>query len=176
MPSDLRSWRSLGLAAVAAVSLSASVSWGQAPAAPAESPPATKVSQTVIQIETAALVLAAATLGGTLGKGIHSAAKVITTYLEARDVKESARDQAHAAAMEKVASVVERYHADRQTSTAAIADLAEAVTEEIDEIRDLIADAANQPRRPRKPRVKRSVINSDDTREVSKIGDAEKSP
>lgn len=102
-------------------------------------------TQTVIQIDSASLVIGMGALGTGIGAGIRSAAGVMSKYMTARDGKDADRDKAHSEVLKALTDIVGRYHADRTSAAAGIED----INEDMEELRELVADFVGKPK-PRK--------------------------
>ena len=130
-----------------------------------------QTTRTVIQIDTAAVISAGGAVMLGIGGGMRSAARVMAGYLEGRDKKDAESKREYAEAIKAIASLVERYHADRQ----AMLDTVEEVAEDIDQLAEAwsLRDGKAKPHRtPRKRNKTPPNHSGDGTDNVSKIGDA----
>lgn len=127
-------------------------------------------ARTVIQIDTAAVVSAAGAIMLGIGGGMRSAARVMATYLEGRDKKDNEWKAQYGEVVKAIASLVERYHTDRQ----AMLDTVEEVAEDLDQLAgSLNHDGKGKPHRtPRKRHKTPAQPSADGENNVSKIGDA----
>ncbi len=114
----------------------------------AQAPDAKPATSTVVQIDAASLVLAAGALGTAIGAGIRSAAKVVTNCMAEQSRRDGERDTNYKESLSRLATLVEKYYTDRGTTADAIGDVAE----DMDEIREILAELAGKPKPRRKPR------------------------
>jgi hypothetical protein len=139
-----------------------------APAPPAPSETTVVRAGTVVQVDSGALVLAFGTAATALATGIRSAAGVLKTYLVGRDEKEANREAKWEKVLAAVTTIVDRYYTDRGASATAL----DGVGDELEELRDMVAEVIGKPKRTRR-RHKAPAEHKDDEHKADHKDDDE---